>query len=213
MRLDIIDSIHEAHQGITKYLTRASTSILHNLMSDQSEYIYNIDELALVRYLVMPWCTSLMLSIMSSLIARGITIRYIIVVRHVNSDQADGVQLSLVHKYHRCQQNIWWFLHSRLVPGRDLRSWVVALHCKVYQILIVIDYFARWIESNVFVMSLQSVVYVMKIFASHGIPNIINSDNGLQFRAAIFAFRGRIKSSNNTLYSQFMLCRESVGLW
>ena len=54
--------------------------------------------------------------------------------------------------------------------------------------IIVIDYYSRWIDiKRLDNMSSESIVYVLKeIFASHGIHDIIISDNGPQFNAATF---------------------------
>ena len=73
------------------------------------------------------------------------------------------------------------------------------LYGKVY--LIVIDYYSRWIESKrLDNLSTESVVYVLKeIFASHGIPDIITSDNGPQFSAP---------SVCNELYKRVCACNE-----
>ena len=61
------------------------------------------------------------------------------------------------------------------------------LHGKVY--IMVIDNYSRWIESKrLDNLSSENFVYVLKeIFASHGIPDIIISDNGPQFRERHFA--------------------------
>ena len=71
-------------------------------------------------------------------------------------------------------------------PRERLAMDLFELHGKVY--LIVIDYYSRWIESKrLGNLSSESVVYVLKeIFASHGIPVIVISDNGPQFSAATF---------------------------
>ena len=54
--------------------------------------------------------------------------------------------------------------------------------------LVVIDYYSRWIESKCLDdTTSQGIVYRLKeIFATHGIPDIVISDNGPQFSAASF---------------------------
>ena len=54
--------------------------------------------------------------------------------------------------------------------------------------LVVIDYYSRWIESKrLDDTTSQGIVYTLKeIFATHGIPDIVISDNGPQFSAASF---------------------------
>ena len=63
-------------------------------------------------------------------------------------------------------------------PWERLAMELFELHGKGY--LIVIEYYSRWIESKrLDSLSSKSVVYARKeIFASHGIPDIIMSDNG-----------------------------------
>ena len=64
----------------------------------------------------------------------------------------------------------------------DLFSW------KGSQYLLVIDYFSRYVElSKLSATTSQDVINQMKsIFARHGIPNEVVSDNGPQFSSKVF---------------------------
>ena len=71
----------------------------------------------------------------------------------------------------------------------DLFSW------KGSQYLLVIDYFSRYVElSKLSATTSQDVINQMKsIFARHGIPNEVVSDNGPQFSSKVFhSFAGNM---------------------
>ena len=136
MRLDILDCIHQGHQGITKCRARARTSV---------------------------WWPGLS-TMIEQMVSKCVTCA---------NDRPVPTEPLMASSF-----------PSR--PRERLAMDLFELHGKVY--LIVIDYYSRWIESKrLDNLSSESVVYVSKeIFASHGIPDIIISDNGPHFSAATF---------------------------
>ena len=136
MRLDILDCIHQGHQGITKCRARARTSV---------------------------WWPGLS-TMIEQMVSKCVTCA---------KDRPVPTEPLMASSF-----------PSR--PWERLAMDLFEIHGKVY--LIVIDYYSRWIESKrLDNLSSESVVYVLKeIFVSHGIPDIIISDNGPQFSAATF---------------------------
>ena len=80
------------------------------------------------------------------------------------------------------QQTIYVSLLSFSSPGKDLFE----LNGKVY--LIVTDYYSRWLEiKELCNETSQFVIQALKeLFAIHGIPDLIISDNGPQYSADSF---------------------------
>ena len=61
------------------------------------------------------------------------------------------------------------------------------LNGKLY--LVIVDYYSRWIEFRKLtsLTSEHTIVVMKEVFATHGIPDVIMSDNGPQFSAKAFA--------------------------
>ncbi|XP_033106584.1 uncharacterized protein K02A2.6-like [Anneissia japonica] len=86
-------------------------------------------------------------------------------------------------------ENIEPLIPSAL-PSRPWEKLGIDLfHFKNKEYHIVVDYFSRWVEvSHLHEISSACVVKKLKqIFAQHGIPEIIMSDNGPQFSSELFS--------------------------
>ena len=56
------------------------------------------------------------------------------------------------------------------------------LHGKVY--IVIVDYYSRWVEYRKLTrLTSEHTIEVKKVFATHGIPYLILTDNGPQFIA------------------------------
>ena len=58
-----------------------------------------------------------------------------------------------------------------------------------YHYVLCIDYYSKWHEIARLedLSSKTTVVHIKSMFASYGIPDIVRSDNGLQFASGYFA--------------------------
>lgn len=137
MRLDVLERIHEAHQGINKCRERAKTSVWWPGLSRQLKEVVKR----------CPTC----------------------IKQHVNTAEPA--------------------IPSQL-PDRPWQKLAADLfELKNQQYLLVIDYFSRYVEvAKLFrTISADIIVHLKSMFARHGIPDQLLSDNGPQFSANTFA--------------------------
>ena len=137
MRIEILDRLHEGHQGITKCRSRAKMSVWWPGLSRQIE------------------------------------------------DMVQGCRKCAEHRTFRAEPLI-----SSVVPDRP---WQIIgtdlLQLKGRTYLLVVDYFSRYIELALLSSSQtsQDVIQALKsMFARHGIPDSVRSDNGPQYSSAEF---------------------------
>ena len=78
----------------------------------------------------------------------------------------------------------WYHLHSLNDRGKELEP----LEWKKTDYLLVVDYYSRFIEiAKLTSTTAVSVISHLKsIFARHGIPEVVVSDNGPQYSSAVF---------------------------
>lgn len=138
MRLEMLDCIHSAHQGITKCRQRAKTSVWWPGLSKQVE------------------------------------------------DMVRSCRKCIEQQNPRPEPMIPSAIPERpwQVIGTDL------FYLKGIQYLLVVDYFSRYVEVSPLLSSQTSpeIVRALKsVFARHGIPETVRSDNGPQYDAAVFA--------------------------
>ena len=138
MRLEMLDCIHSAHQGVTKCRQRAKTSVWWPGLSRQVE------------------------------------------------DMVRSCRKCIEHRKPRPEPMIPSAIPERpwQVIGTDL------YYLKSTPFLVVIDYFSRYVEVSPLLSSQKSleVVRALKsMFARHGIPETVRSDNGPQYDSAVFA--------------------------
>ena len=128
MRLDVLDKIHDAHQGITKCRERAKTAVWWPGLSKQLEELVN----------KCPTCAK---------------------YRVYSAEPAIPSELP-----DRPWQKV----------GADL------FELKGESFLIVIDYFSRYVELCKLsrTTSPDVIVHLKSMFARHGIPELLKSDNG-----------------------------------
>ena len=137
MRLDVLDKIHEAHQGITKCRERAKTAVWWPGLSKQLEELVS----------KCPICAK--------------------------------------HKVNPTEPAIPSELPDR--PWQKVGADLFEL--KGESFLIVIDYFSRYVELAKLsrTTSPDVIVHLKSMFARHGIPELLLSDNGPQFSSSVFA--------------------------
>ena len=137
MRMDILERIHEGHQGIVKYRERAKISVWWQGLSKQ------LEELVI------------------------------------------GCPIFVKHRPNAPEPLIPSQLPDR--PWQKVRTDLFELKGQSY--LLVIDYFSRYVEIAKLcgTTSPNVTVHLKSMFARHGIPELVVSDNGPQFSAHTFA--------------------------
>lgn len=133
MRLEILDKLHEGHQGIGKCRERAKASVWWPGLSNQIS--------------------------------------------------------DLVHKCTACIHNSQEVREPMIPSDFPYRPWekigadLFSLHGTTY--LVVVDYYSRFIEiaklDHLKTRSFDVILHLKSIFARHGVPDILRSDNGPQF--------------------------------
>ena len=50
-------------------------------------------------------------------------------------------------------------------------------------IIVIVDYFTKWVEAEPTenITSYDVIKFIINVFARHGVPQVINTDNGVQF--------------------------------
>ena len=137
MRLEILDRLHEGHQGITKCRARAKASVWWPGLSKQVE--------------------------------------------------------DLVHGCRRCAEHKNGFTEPLIPSVTPERPWQIVgtdlFHLKGNTYILVVDYFSRYVEVALLMssQSSQDVIKALKsIFARHGVPEVVRSDNGPQYSSGEF---------------------------
>lgn len=137
MRIEILDRLHEGHQGITKCRSRAKMSVWWPGLSRQIE------------------------------------------------DMVQGCRKCAEHRSFRAEPLIPSVVPNR--PWQIIGTDLLQLKGRTY--LLVVDYFSRYIELALLSSSQtsQDVIQALKsMFARHGIPDSVRSDNGPQYSSAEF---------------------------
>ena len=135
MRIEILDRLHEGHQGITKCRSDAKMSLWWPGLSRQIE------------------------------------------------DMVQGCRKCAKHRTFRAEPLINSVVPDR--PWQIIGTDLLQLKGRTY--LLVVDYFSRYIELALFSSSQtsQDVIQALKsMFARHGIPDSVRSDNGPQYCSA-----------------------------
>lgn len=137
MRLDVLDKLHEGHQGITKCRERAKTSVWCPDLSNQPEELVN------------------------------------------------NCSMCIKERVYRPEPVI----PSELPDRPWQKSGVDLLVLKGLSFLLIVDFFSRYVEVTKLTRftSPDVVVHLKSIFARHGIPDQLVSDNGPPFSSNAFA--------------------------
>ena len=92
---------------------------------------------------------------------------------------------SIPFRYHWHVASMGLTLQSR--PWERVGVDLFELHGKVY--IVIVDYYSRWVEYRKLTsLTPEHTIEVLKeVFATHGIPYLILTDNGPQFSAESFA--------------------------
>ena len=137
MRLDVLDKLHEGHQGITKCRERAKTSVWWPGLSKQLEELVN------------------------------------------------NCSTCIKERVNRPEPVIPSELPDR--PRQKLAADLFELKGQTF--LLVVDYFSRYVEVAKLTRTTSPdiVVHLKSMFARHGIPDQLVSDNGPQFSSNAFA--------------------------